>query len=316
MRVVERAAIGAGASGGIVGAMAPHVPDQWNSKKQFQLDSLLLAESWWHQAEVAGGSSAGYARSGRLQPLADDAAIDQARARAAGAQILWAGHADWQVIRATGSPWEPVSPSGWLIHDTLTARLHPRWALACLVAAIRARGGVVDIGADDRDFQGQVLWATGIAGLGELGQGGGVKGQALAVQHPLLAESPQIFADGVHIVPHADGTVAIGSTSERNWSDATTTDNQLDDLHARALALCPALQGAPVVDRWAALRPRSASRAPVLGPWPGRPGHYVANGGFKIGFGMAPRIATIMADLLLDGHDAIPDAFRLGQTTT
>jgi glycine oxidase len=44
---------------------------------------------------------------------------------------------------------------------------------------------------------------------------------------------------------------------------------------------------------------------------PGRPGHYVANGGFKIGFGMAPGVAEVMADLLLDGRDAIPDAFRL-----
>lgn len=42
-----------------------------------------------------------------------------------------------------------------------------------------------------------------------------------------------------------------------------------------------------------------------------RPGHYVANGGFKIGFGMAPKIAQVMADLILDGHDAIPDGFRL-----
>jgi glycine/D-amino acid oxidase-like deaminating enzyme len=37
----------------------------------------------------------------------------------------------------------------------------------------------------------------------------------------------------------------------------------------------------------------------------------VANGGFKIGFGMAPKIAQVMADLVLDGRDAIPPDFRL-----
>jgi glycine oxidase len=71
------------------------------------------------------------------------------------------------------------------------------------------------------------------------------------------------------------------------------------------------LQGAPVIDRWAALRPRARSRAPVLGAWPGRPGHYLANGGFKIGFGMAPKVASTMADLILNGTDTIPDGFRV-----
>lgn len=73
----------------------------------------------------------------------------------------------------------------------------------------------------------------------------------------------------------------------------------------------PALAGAEVVARWAGLRPKSASRAPVLGALPDRPGHFVANGGFKIGFGMAPKVAETLADLVLEGRDAIPPDFRL-----
>jgi glycine/D-amino acid oxidase-like deaminating enzyme len=38
----------------------------------------------------------------------------------------------------------------------------------------------------------------------------------------------------------------------------------------------------------------------------------VANGGFKIGFGMAPKVAEVMADLVLDGRDGIPEGFRVG----
>jgi glycine/D-amino acid oxidase-like deaminating enzyme len=49
----------------------------------------------------------------------------------------------------------------------------------------------------------------------------------------------------------------------------------------------------------------------MLGQWPGRSGHFIANGGFKIGFGMAPKIAQVMADLLLEERDAIPDDFRV-----
>jgi glycine/D-amino acid oxidase-like deaminating enzyme len=47
----------------------------------------------------------------------------------------------------------------------------------------------------------------------------------------------------------------------------------------------------------------------MLGPWPDRPGHFIANGGFKIGFGMAPKIAQTMADLMLEGHDRVPQGF-------
>ena len=43
VRVIETAHPGAGSSGGLVGALSPHVPEAWNAKKAFQLDSLLMA---------------------------------------------------------------------------------------------------------------------------------------------------------------------------------------------------------------------------------------------------------------------------------
>jgi glycine/D-amino acid oxidase-like deaminating enzyme len=49
----------------------------------------------------------------------------------------------------------------------------------------------------------------------------------------------------------------------------------------------------------------------MLGPWPSRPGHYIANGGFKIGFGMAPKVAEVMAELVLEDKDGIPQGFRV-----
>ena len=49
----------------------------------------------------------------------------------------------------------------------------------------------------------------------------------------------------------------------------------------------------------------------MLGAWPGRAGHFVANGGFKIGFGMAPKVAEVMADLVLEGRDGVPAGFRV-----
>ncbi|MEE4208014.1 MAG: FAD-dependent oxidoreductase, partial [Parvularcula sp.] len=122
-------------------------------------------------------------------------------------------------------------------------------------------------------------------------------------------EAPQLYADALHVVPHGDGTVAVGSTSEQSF-ETEGPDVLCDDLLGRAVRAVPALAGAEVLDCWAGIRPRARSRAPLLGAWPGRAGHYVANGGFKIGFGMAPLVAETMADLVLEGRDAIPAAFR------
>jgi len=163
-----------------------------------------------------------------------------------------------------------------------------------------------------------VIWATGWRGLVELSEalgrkvGDGVKGQSAAFRFE-AREAPQLFVGGVHVVPHADGTVAIGSTSERDFEDGSALDGQCEELIAAAREAVPGLAGAEVVSRWAGVRPRARTRAPVLGGWPGRDGHFVANGGFKIGFGMAPKVAEVMADLVLDGRDeGIPDGFRLG----
>jgi len=311
VRVIDPFGPGAGASGGVVGALAPHVPENWNDKKAFQFEGLIMAGPFWAGVAEAGGLSPGYARLGRVQPVMDAAGLALARAREASAATLWQGQAEWRV-EAAGGAWCPESPTGYVIRDTLSARLHPRRACAALVAALRARGcEVLREGPD----AGRVLWATGVAGLEALNAGhprqvgSGVKGQGAVLDFD-ARDLPQLFADTVHIVPHEDGTTAVGSTSERDYDDATSTDAQLDAVIARACAAVPALSGARVLERWAGVRPRTRSRAPMLGAHPLHAGAFIANGGFKIGFGMAPKLGEVMADLMLDGVDRIPDGFR------
>lgn len=318
VRVIEAERIGAGSSGGTVGALAPHAPENWNAKKQMQLDALVAAEGWWAGIAEAGGIDPGYARTGRIQP-ADPATLDRLRARIAATAQVWPAPFRMELTDAPEAPLLPASESGHYLTDNLTARLSPRRAGAALAAAIRAKGGTIDENAGPQSpdiVKGPVIWATGAAGLAALSSdlarsiGNGVKGQSALLAYA-APNAPQVFADSLHIVPHADGTVAIGSTSERDFTDPAGTDAQLDALIERARTLCPALRDAPVIDRWAGVRPRAASRAPLLGAWPDRPGHFVANGGFKIGFGMAPVIAAMMADLVLFEQDRIPNAFRL-----
>jgi len=316
VRVLERARVGAGSSGGLVGALAPHVPEQWNAKKAFQLDSLLMAEGFWAEVQRIGGTDPGYARLGRVQPLADDAAVARAQERAEGARALWQGRAEWRVLPAAEVPGLRIaSPTGLVVFDTLTARLSPRGAGRALAAALASLGVPVEPG-DHVPDSGTVLWATGAQGLADLSAdlgysvGTPIKGQA-ALLGADWRDAPQLFIEGIHVIPHADGTVAIGSTTERDFNSPVTTDAQIETILDQVRTAVPQLATAPVLERWAGLRPRSRTRAPMLGAWPGRPGHFVLNGGFKIGFGMAPKLAHLAADLLLTGAAEIPDGFHL-----
>ena len=308
VRVVDPAGVASGASGGVVGALAPHAPERWSALKAFQLEALLGAETYWAAVEACSGLSPGYAREGRVIPLADAAAVARAEAQGQSAESLWGGRASWRVREGAADTWEPAGP---VVAETLSARLEPRWAAESLAAAIRARGGAIVGEAPD---SGAVVWATGWRGLLGLSEtlgrpaGHGIKGQALRLGLDARGR-PQLSAAGLHIVPHADGTVAVGSTSERDFDDPDATDDQLDALLERAAAACPALAGRPVVERWAGVRPRAATRGPLLGPWPGRPGHWIANGGFKIGLALAPLAGERLAAAVLDGADAIPPEF-------
>ncbi len=299
VRVSDPAPIATRTSGGIVGALSPHVPENWNDKKAFQFQSLVMAHAYWEDVARASDLPTGYARLGRLQPLADDKAVELARGRAVTAQELWRGEAVWQVIAADGTAWEPPSPTGMLVRDTLSAHIHPRLAITALSRAIEAGGGVFG-----PPVEAPTVWAIGSADPLVTG----VKGQAALFEFDARG-MPQIFADSVHIIPHLDGTTAVGSTSERVWEN-DGPDALLDGVIARARAAVPSLETARVIERWAGVRPRAKSRAPMLGPHPDKPGDFIANGGFKIGFGMAPLVGDVMADLIVEGRDVIPEAFR------
>lgn len=311
VRVIDPSGVASGASGGVVGALMPHAPERWTPAKAFQLESLLLARRFWPEVEAASGRPTGYARTGRLQPLADAPALERARRLGEGARLRWRGAAAWEIVGAPDGDdpgaWAPASPMGLLVRDTLSAQVEPVLACDALAHALRGLGGEI---VREAPHRGAVLHATGHAGLAALSEGRpravgvAVKGQAARLAHAAWGR-PQIYVAGLHAVAHPDGTVGVGSTSEAGFDDPASTDGLLDDVIARARAAIPALARAPVVGRWAGLRPRARTRGPILGPWPGRPGHFIANGGFKIGLGLAPGVARTMADLILDGPDAI-----------
>ncbi|WP_299134567.1 FAD-dependent oxidoreductase [uncultured Amaricoccus sp.] len=323
--VADRAEPGAGASGGPVGALSPHPPERWSAKRAFQLETLLAAEGYWASVAALGGLDPEYGRIGRVIPLATPEARALAEARAVEARALWRG-ARWTVRAAP--PWlaTGAAPEG-VVWETLSARLNPRRAIAALVAALRALGGETRPGwralsAEEsgatfdrgRIAAGTVVIAAGLGGfdltapgLGRLGKG--VKGQAALLAGGGAPGRPMLYADGLYIVPHADGTVAVGATSEADWTDASATDAALDALMDRARALRPDL--GPVLARWAGVRPRGPRPDPMLGPLPGQRRVFVANGGFRTGFGLAPAVGAAMAAMIAGEEPMLPPGFRL-----
>ena len=178
-----------------------------------------------------------------------------AEARAISAQELWQGRFEWRVETRPDTMSEHAAPFG-VAHDTISARIHPAKATTSLGAACQALGvslfenhPVTTL--SDNAISGPwgtasadaVIVAAGVAGFEmiapytPLHPGSGVKGQA-AVLGADMAGHPQIYADGVYIIPHADGAVAVGSTSEKTWT-ADGIDDQLDTVIAKAHAICP-----------------------------------------------------------------------------
>ncbi|MFD2814073.1 FAD-dependent oxidoreductase [Paracoccus aerius] len=227
------------------------------------MDSLLMASGFWAGVEEAANLPTGYGRTGRLQPVADAAAADRLADRIAAAAQRWPEDCAMRLTDAPVGALVPDSPSGLWLFDGLTARLAPRAAGAALAQAIRNRGGEIVEGQAPGDPAGPVLWTTGTEGLADLSRdlgqpiGKGVKGQSALLRYA-APDAPQIFAEALHIVPHADGTVAVGSTSE-NVYDHLDPDDQIDGLIAKARAICPQLRDAPVIDRWAGARPARAA---------------------------------------------------------
>jgi glycine oxidase len=74
----------------------------------------------------------------------------------------------------------------------------------------------------------------------------------------------------------------------------------------------PLLRDAPVVERWAGIRPKAIGRDPLVGPVPGHPNVISLTGGFKISFGMAHRLAACAVDLALGRTPCgLPENFTL-----
>jgi glycine/D-amino acid oxidase-like deaminating enzyme len=312
---------GAGASGGAVGALAPFAPEPWDARKAFQLEALRAAPADWAAVADASGLDPGFARCGRLVPLATAAARARAEAGAAAAATAWGRAAAWRILDRPPDPAWLAPPACGVLHDTLSAGIVPRLAVAALATALRVRGGAILTGwrADAvepgrvRAVDGRVLRAPEIvvaAGAGTATLLGlpllpGVRGEALLLDAAAPPGAPVIAGGGLYVVPQPGRGVAVGATSERPGGPPCPT---LDALLARARSLCPNIAEAAVLERWGAVRPRGLGPDPLVGRI--APDLVVATGGYKIGFALAHAVARAVKATLDGAADGLPPAWR------
>ena len=135
-----------------------------------------------------------------------------------------------------------------------------------------------------------IVWARGVK---EFGVTGRVKGQALALQ-PVAGAPRQVLRYGSgYIVPKPD-RIVIGATSEADFSSEGVTPAITDGLLADALDICPALVGAPVMERWAGFRPKGPTERPVIGAYTSY--EFIASAHYRNGVLLAPVTAKLIAD--------------------
>ena len=321
--LIEKRLIGAGASGGFLGALMPHMPDNWNAKKQFQYDGLSCLDAAIAELEDETGLDCGYRRCGRIMPLTHENMSKQVERRIEGANSNWCGDYTMSLCEDTQRYEGSINPDIALFgiqHDTLSARVNPRAYVAALAAFVSTRSRIIEgveaVSLSMAASSGEISLSNGenvaaekivIANGWEAypllqpyfdqlngGQsiGRGVKGQAVLVDLEHSDELPIVYHDGCYVVPHAKNKVAIGSTSLNQWTGAPDAFDPDDmDFYAKALELVPVLKGAPVIGSWAGVRPRNTlegrGTAPWFGPVPGHANLIALIGGFKITFGVA-----------------------------
>jgi glycine oxidase len=341
--LVEGDEIGSGASGGLLGALMPYMPDNWDQKKQFQFDSLLDLEVEINQLEAQTGLSAGFRRSGRFIPLPKPHLRTIAERHQRDALANWkVGEQQfyWRVEDhdpALHHVSAELCESG-LVMDTLAARVAPRAYVQVLRRALEQASnvrivektrvetvdnarGCAQLSSGEVVSFGHVIVAGGYQAFPLIGQalgrassdvlGAPIKGQSALLKADIDPASPVVFLNGIYIIPHEDGTVAVGSTSENQFEQPFTLDEKLEQLLEKARDLMPQLKSAEVIERWAGLRPRAVGREPMIGSIEAVPNVVALAGGFKISFGLAHSLAEQALKCVLGQEPEIPANFHL-----
>jgi glycine oxidase len=189
------------------------------------------------------------------------------------------------------------------------AHLDPRAALRALVEQLSARGVSVRFGVSVDQEQIRTLRSkgravvncSGFAARDVLRDLRGVKGEMalirlreVSLRRPVRVLHPRI---PIYIVPRGDGLFMVGATMIESDDEGRVSVRSLLELLTAAYALDPAFGEAEVVELATGIRPAFLDNLPRI-RW--REGVLHVNGFFRHGFLLAPALARMAAEVLVE----------------
>lgn len=337
--LVERDTPGAEASGAAAGFLSALAETHVTPYSHLALASWRLYPHVAAELRDRTGIDVEYVTRGTIHPLADAADVRRAEART---RLTWnheLGIEAWDAAELRSR--EPALSSeirGAMFvrgdHWVNNQRLTIAYAQAALGAGVAVRAGsavsrvVVEDGhargviADGERLEAdRVLLAAG-AWTGELMASFGAtlpveprRGQMVALAHVPPVLNHCVHGLDTYLVPRPSGELLIGATVERVGFQRAVTPAGVAELLTKAIRLVPALGGLPMTRTWCGFRPWANDGLPVLGPWPGAEGLFVATAHYRNGILLAPITARLMTAWILEGRpslaieDFLPERF-------
>jgi glycine oxidase len=172
-----------------------------------------------------------------------------------------------------------------------------------------ASGRVVGVETDRGTYEASVTvvaagcWSSQIEGFNVPVEP--VKGQMLALDLVAPPFARVLRSERCYLVSRIDGRILIGSTMERVGFEQSVSVQTVSRLLAAAWELVPSLSVAVAGEAWAGLRPATPDGLPAIGPL--EEGLVAATGHFRNGILLAPVTAKLVADVVLSkpAHPAL-----------
>ena len=146
-----------------------------------------------------------------------------------------------------------------------------------------------------------------------------VKGQMLGLRMPSTTDDclleKVLYGAGIYLVPRQDGRVIVGATAEEVGWTPHNTPQGIQNLLQKAIALFPAVADWKIEDFWWGFRPGTPDELPILGESPCS-NLYLATGHYRNGILLAPKTASLLANLVAEGkRDSLLDNFSYQRFT-
>jgi glycine oxidase len=337
--LLERATPGAEASGAAAGMLAPLGEASGTAFRELAVESWKLYPDVARELRERTGIDVEHVTRGTIYPLYTAADVREAEAR-----TRWARDREFVVeawdaaeLRMREPALSPRVAGAMFVpadHWVNNQRLVVAYAQAAVAAGVALITGasvsrvIVEDGhargvlAEGERYEADaVLLAAGAWTAALVASFGGRlpveprRGQMIALAHVPPVVSHCIHGEEAYLVPRPSGELLIGATVERVGFRRAVTALGVAGLLAAAMDLVPALASLPISRTWYGFRPWAPDNRPILGPWPGIDGLWIATAHFRNGILLAPITAQLMTCWItrgrpsLDVADFLPERF-------